>query len=69
MFRTVLPPLGNGPWITNYKSDHVSSNARLIAAATDLYAALERAERAPWRYYSWIDEARAALAKAKGGQS
>lgn len=71
-----------GPWVANGSAIEdrpkrgpttviaygveAAADAHLIAAAPDLLAALKKADRAPWGDYSWIDEARAAIAKAEG---
>ena len=52
----------NGILISN---DEMSANARLIAAAPELLAALEQFLSAPYAPMS-IDMARAAIAKARG---
>ncbi len=44
----------------------LAANARLIAAAPDLLAALEAALQAAGPHRWWHDEARAAIAKARG---
>jgi hypothetical protein len=55
-----------------FEDEELEANARLIAAAPELYEALESAmktaefEKHPFR--PWHDRARAALAKAIGGE-
>ena len=46
-----------------------TANARLIAAAPDLLAALQAALPIGGPHRWWHDDARAAIAKATGGQS
>jgi len=50
----------------DFDNPQARANATLIAAAPDLYALLSRAVNAAWGDYSWVDEARAAIARASG---
>jgi hypothetical protein len=50
---------------TNTYRDQGRHNINLITAAPDLYAALAKATHAACGDYSWLREARAALARAE----
>lgn len=52
---------------TNEAHQEAHANARLIAAAPELLAALEQALAVHGDHYSWGPDARAAIAKATGG--
>lgn len=67
-------PVCNATWLGDGRIDELRANARLIAAAPDMFHALnlaleywqDRQQRYRNRSPVWVQEARAAIAKATG---